>query len=80
MTDKRQMAIELFSSVRGRYVVGQALYLAIQAIEARPKMEQEPSNVADMRLIMEQLFPMYASLVEAKSKIEAMTKKAGGHG
>ena len=70
---KRRDATTLLNSVRGQYIIGQALYLAIESIEARPEHEQEPSNVADMRLLMEGLFPIYA----AAERVTAHFKREG---
>lgn len=58
-------AMELLDSLRGHYIVGQALSLAIKEIEARPFQEQEPSNVADMKLLRDELFPMYKDVEDA---------------
>ena len=58
-------AMELLDSLRGHYIVGQALSLAIKEIEARPFQEQEPSNVSDMKLLRDELFPMYKDVEDA---------------
>ena len=57
--ESRATATEFFNSWRGRYIVGQALYLAVQEIESRPSEKQEPSNVADMKYLMDNLFPLF---------------------
>ena len=59
MIDKEKEVVEFSNSMRGRYIIGQALYLAIESINARPRMKQEPSNVADMEFLMDNLFPIY---------------------
>jgi|TARA_R100000093_G_scaffold14479_4_gene8268 hypothetical protein len=61
----RENAMELLDSLRGHYIVGQALSLAIKEIESRPFQEQEPSNVADMTLLRDELFPMYKDVEDA---------------
>jgi hypothetical protein len=68
----RELAISLFQSWRGQYVVSQALVLAIKAINARPPEEQEPSNVADMECLLE-LFPIYRDLDVAAGALKAFT-------
>lgn len=60
--DDIKTAKKLFSSHRGSYIIGQALYEAIKAMEARPERQQEPSNVSDMKFLMDNLFPMYAGI------------------
>ena len=54
--DKLNEATQFLASWRGRFIVSQALELAIQSIEARPQVQQEPSNVADMRYLRETIF------------------------
>ena len=46
-----EAAAELSKSVRGRYLMGQALAYAITYIMQQPKVEREESNAADMALI-----------------------------
>lgn len=71
---RKAQVVDLFNSARGHLIMGQALYLAVKAIEARPKIQQEPSNVADMKLIMEELFPLGAVAEMAKEEHHAKTK------
>ena len=55
--DKRkEAAVALFKSVRGRYIIGQALAYAIDQIMEQPKAEREVSNAADMHFLGENLF------------------------
>jgi hypothetical protein len=68
-------ALEFLNTLRGQYIMGQALWLAIQTIEARPKIEREPSNVADMRFLMQNLFPMYRDIMVAQKELQAYRKK-----
>ena len=58
MTD-RERAVALAQSMRGQYIISQALCLAIWAINSRPIELQEPSNVADMEFLVQHLFPIY---------------------
>ena len=68
----------LFNSHRGHYIISQALYEAIKAMEARPKRQQEPSNVSDMKLMMNHLFPIYPA-VEAAEEIHKIMQSKPGH-
>ena len=62
---KKQRAMLLMDSMRGHFIVSQALLLAIKSMESRTKIEeQEPSNVADMQLLLDELFPMYKPVHE----------------
>ncbi len=58
MTEKEK-AINFCNSIRGKYIISQALCLAVKEINSRPQHAQEPSNVADMEYLIEQLFPLY---------------------
>jgi hypothetical protein len=73
--EKRREAIGFASSGRGLFIISQALYVAIQAMEKVPKIKREPSNIADMRFLMNTLFPMYKHIKEAEKKFEEHSKK-----
>jgi len=52
-----EKAIEFLESFRGRYIIGQALYYAIQQLESiQPEVLQEKSNIADMKYLRDELF------------------------
>jgi len=53
---EKKQALELFQSMRGQYIIGQALYLAISKIKEVPKERREISNMKDMEELGEQLF------------------------
>jgi hypothetical protein len=58
-TTDHQQALDLLGSVRGKYILGQALYYGIQALEAvEPAVMQERSNIEDMKLLMDEVFPL----------------------
>lgn len=62
----RERAVALFQSFRGKYIIGQALFVAIEAMEAvEPDYMREVSNISDMRFLMEILFPMYSMVAVA---------------
>ena len=63
-------AIEFFNSIRGQYIISQALYLAIESIKARTILKQEPSNMADMQFLLDNLFPIFKSVAEAEKKLK----------
>jgi hypothetical protein len=52
----KQQAFKLLDSMRGRYIVSQALYYGIQELERVPVPYQEVSNLADMKLLKAELF------------------------
>jgi|TARA_R100001530_G_scaffold306_1_gene460 hypothetical protein len=58
MDELQGEAMELFASHRGTYIVAQALYLGIKALESvEPEHLQEKSNITDMKMLKE-LFPI----------------------
>ena len=68
--EKRQrLAKDIFHSMRGKLIMSQALFLAMEAMMKRPevgtgegKLEQEPSNGRDMKLLYEVLFPLHQQM------------------
>ena len=59
---KFSTARDFFTSTRGQYIVGQALHIAIEALESVEGAHKEVSNISDMKFIKEELFPMYSAL------------------
>jgi len=56
-------AIALAQSPRGQYILSQALTIAINTMEeVEPFIMREVSNIADMRLIRDQLFPLFTEI------------------
>jgi len=61
-------ALMFFNSVRGRYIISQALYYAIKTLEKVPSPHTEVSNIEDMQFLLDNLFPMFKSLQELEGK------------
>ena len=52
-----EKALSFLFTMRGRYIISQALYYAIRELESvEPKVFQELSNIKDMKYLREQLF------------------------
>ena len=50
-------ALEFLFSMRGRYIVSQALYHALKVLgDVQPEVMQEKSNMDDMRYLRDMLF------------------------
>ena len=66
MTNKEEKAeaLKYLSTLRGQYIMGQALYIAIQTLKAVPDPYTEHSNIRDMEYFMDKLFPMFKELKE----------------
>ena len=57
---ERDQAIRFLQSMRGHFIVSQALSIAIKQMEAvQPEIMQEKSNIADMRFLYRNLFPLF---------------------
>jgi len=48
--------IEFLNSMRGRYIVAQALHYGIKSLESVEGVMQEKSNISDMKFLQEELF------------------------
>tara|TARA_R100001244_G_scaffold93972_1_gene70637 strand:+ start:20 stop:247 length:228 start_codon:yes stop_codon:yes gene_type:complete len=48
------------ASMRGRYIVSQALHVAIETLgSVEPPVMREESNIADMQYLKDTIFPLY---------------------
>ena len=70
-------AEELFRSGRGGYIVGQALYKAIEVMEQEEHPEY--SNIADMKLIMNHMYPIFSQFAAGLETFKKM-REAGIEG
>ena len=75
----KDQAFALLGSMRGRYIVSQALYYGIQKLEKVPVPYQETSNLNDMRLLKEELFNFPVednsnAIAEAEKMFRASTR------
>lgn len=67
MKQKKKMhAQTIANSLRGQYLISQALCLAVKVLRKRPKHLQEPSNMADMEMLIEHVFPIYKVVEQAR--------------
>jgi len=67
MTDKEN-AVEFASSIRGQYILSQALCLAIEKLNETPEPMQETSNISDMKYLLDELFPIYKAVQDATAQ------------
>ena len=63
---KKQIAEQLLGSLRGQLIMSQALVRAIEVM----KKERYPefSNIQDMEILLEMIFPIYAGVTEAQKE------------
>ena len=66
-------ALNFLSYFRGRYIVGQALYYAIQVMESvEPEYMQEKSNISDMRYLKNELFNFPDEMFTSQTPIKSI--------
>lgn len=64
-------AAALANSPRGHFIISQALTIAARALSEVPEPHTEHSNIADMRFLRDNLFPLYAVMEEVEKLAEA---------
>ena len=78
--DMSIQAAEFLSSVRGQYIMGQALHIAIEALESvEPPTMREYSNIADMKFIRDNVFPMGSAIAAARKIAKEKLEVKHGH-
>ena len=61
-------AKDFATSMRGQYILSQALCLAIEKMkEVEPEHMRETSNISDMEYLRDELFPIYKAVQEHES-------------
>jgi len=67
--DKLEKAGDFMTSMRGRYILSQALHYGIKALqEVKPDVMQEKSNIADMEYLRETIFDFPSFLFDKQVK------------
>jgi len=68
--DKKE-AVKFFGSLRGQYIISQALCLAVKEMSKVKEPHTEHSNIADMNYLIKNLFPIcrFIEGVEEKKKL-----------
>lgn len=66
--DKRVIAYGLFKGVRGAYIISQALYYAIKEMKKVKKPYTEISNIEDMEILKEVIFPLFFPITQKEIK------------
>lgn len=63
MKNKDESAgVKLLQTMRGRYIMAQALWEGIGALEKVPEPHREASNIEDMKTILLDVFPEFVRL------------------
>jgi len=59
---KKSHAQNILNSIRGQYILSQALCIAVKVLRKQPKQFREVNNIADMELLIEQIYPIYRAI------------------
>ena len=82
--DLPEVAAAFAGTIRGQYIIGQALAVAIQTMSKVPKPYTEVSNIEDMEFLLEHLYPLgFMSMVATqvtKDQIELFEKNTTREG
>jgi len=75
MKNKNENSLEFATgfakSIRGKFILGQALHYAIIELEKKDNPLREVSNISDMKLLRDFLYPMFSASVEATEKFKS---------
>ena len=63
-------------SIRGQYIISQALSLAVKKLGEVDEPHREISNISDMQGLLDNLYRMYPASEKAKSEYLEATKGA----
>ena len=66
-----EFATGFAKSIRGKFILGQALHYAIIELEKMEHPLREVSNISDMKLLRDFLYPMFSASVEATEKFKS---------
>ena len=61
-----EKAVAFANSMRGKYIISQALYVAIMAMKQIPPHHREESNIADMQFLLDEMFTIYPAVAQAE--------------
>ena len=70
--NKQEVAFEFLVSLRGQFIMGQALQVAIEAMESVEPEMRERSNIQDMKFLRDNLFNLGAAISNARKTATEM--------
>ena len=68
-------AIAFAESLRGNYILGQALFYAIKELEKVPSPYREVSNISDMKYLRDELYNFPDELYTVPSEVTEQWQK-----
>jgi hypothetical protein len=73
---KKTHAQTIANSLRGQLLISQALCIAVKVLRKQPKHLREVSNIADMEMLIEHVFPIYSVVEKAQEAKKHEDKKS----
>jgi len=64
MKTEEELALEFFNTVRGKYIISKALYLAIEYLESQKEINTNVNLIDEMKYLMDNLFPLCKKLYD----------------
>ena len=74
-TKELDKAIAFAESLRGNYILGQALFYAIKELEKVPSPYREVSNISDMKYLRDELYNFPDELYTVPSEVTEQWQK-----
>ena len=68
-------ALEFAESLRGHYIIGQALHYAIKELEKVPSPYREVSSISDMKYLRDELYNFPDELYTVPSEVTEQWQK-----
>ena len=75
-----QLALTLHDSARGHLVISRALYIALGELRKAPEDQQEQSNIEDIEMLIEGVYPEWAAIKEAERVYHSRPRAERGTG
>jgi len=69
---KENQVLRFANGMRGQYILSQSLHYGIEALKKVEKPFREESNIADMELLRNVLYPMFTPPEEMAKHLEAL--------
>ena len=76
ITAEQEQAMALLDSLRGQYIIAQALHYGIQELEKVPVPYQETSNLNDMKLLRDGIFSFPIEIFDNSKAIEIANQES----
>jgi len=71
---KENQVLRFANGMRGQFILSQALHIAIKTLNEVDTKVREYSNIEDMQLLQDVLYPMYPALSDATTQAKKILK------